>query len=490
MLNPHIFRAYDVRGRIGADINPGVFRQVGRAYATLIRRRGGRTIAVGRDNRESSAELKAAFMEGVGAAGLDIVDIGEVTTPMLYFATAHWRLDGGANITGSHNPVDYNGVKMVHPGAAPLSEDEIQQLRHTIERGDFEAGQGAVTARDVRDDYFGVVVGLVRPARRLRVVVDAGNGVAGGYGPELLRRIGCDVVELYCESDGRFPNHLPDPEDPENVVDLQAKVLELGADLGLAWDGDADRVGVIDERGRRHEADLVLALLARDLLRRHPGAKIVFDVKCSQSLVDDITRHGGVPVMWKTGHSHLKRKMRDDQILLGGEVSGHMFFAESYYGVDDGLLAACKVVEIIAREPGPASRLFDSLEHRHSTPELKAPCPDDKKFRVDRGAGARAPAALRDDRHRRRPRALPGRRLGPGARVQHESLPDASLRGAERVAHQRDEARDLHRASALPLREAPGVALRLRGRRARAERPPARWARWDNHAHPSRHPGP
>jgi phosphomannomutase/phosphoglucomutase len=380
MLNPHIFRAYDVRGRIGADINPDVFRQVGRAYATLIRRRGGRTIAVGRDNRESSAELKAAFMEGVAAAGLDIVDIGEVTTPMLYFATAHWRLDGGANITGSHNPVDYNGVKMVHPGAAPLSEDEIQQLRHTIERGDFEAGQGAVTAHDVRDDYFGVVVGLVRPARRLRVVVDAGNGVAGGYGPELLRRIGCDVVELYCESDGRFPNHLPDPEDPENVVDLQAKVLELGADLGLAWDGDADRVGVIDERGRRHEADLVLALLARDLLRRHPGAKIVFDVKCSQSLVDDITRHGGVPVMWKTGHSHLKRKMRDDQIMLGGEVSGHMFFAESYYGVDDGLLAACKIVDIIAREPGPASRLFDTLEHRHSTPELKAPCPDDKKF--------------------------------------------------------------------------------------------------------------
>ena len=169
---------------------------------------------MGRDNRESSAELKAAFMEGVRAAGLDIVDIGEVTTPMLYFATAHWRLDGGANITGSHNPVDYNGVKMVHPGAAPLSEDEIQQLRHTIESGDFEAGQGAVTAREVRDDYFGVVTGLVRPARRLRVVVDAGNGVAGRYGPELLRRIGCDVVELYCESDGRFPNHLPDPEDP------------------------------------------------------------------------------------------------------------------------------------------------------------------------------------------------------------------------------------------------------------------------------------
>jgi phosphomannomutase/phosphoglucomutase len=380
MLNPHIFRAYDVRGRVGDDINPEVFRQVGRAYATLIRKNGGRTVAIGQDNRESSAGLKAAFTEGVRAAGVNVVDIGEVTTPMLYFATAHWGLDGGANITGSHNPVDYNGVKMVHPGAAPLSEDEIQMLRQRIESGDLENGSGTLTARSPRHDYFATVTRLVHPPRRLRVVADAGNGVAGLYGPELLRRIGCDVVELHCESDGRFPNHLPDPEDPANVVDLQAKVVEVGADLGIAWDGDADRVGVIDERGDRHEADLVLALLARDLLRRHPGAKIVFDVKCSQSLIDDIMRHGGVPVMWKTGHSHLKRKMRDDKILLGGEVSGHMFFAEGYYGVDDGLLAACKIADIVAREPGPASRLFDSIEHLHATPELKALCPDDKKF--------------------------------------------------------------------------------------------------------------
>ncbi len=380
MLNPHIFRAYDVRGRVGSDINPEVFAEVGRAYATLIRRNRGRTVAVGQDNRESSASLKAAFTDGVRAAGVDVVDVGQVTTPMLYFATAHWRLDGGANITGSHNPVDYNGVKMVHPGAAPLSEEEIQALRRHIETGDLEQGSGAVTARSPRDDYFATVAALVRPARRLRVVADAGNGVAGLYGPDLLRRIGCEVIELHCESDGRFPNHLPDPEDPANVVDLQARVVEAGADLGLAWDGDADRVGVIDERGHRHEADLILVLLARDLLQRHPGAKIVFDVKSSQSLVDDIRRHGGVPVMWKTGHSHLKRKMRDDKILLGGEVSGHMFFGEGYYGVDDGLLAACKIVDIIAQQPGPASRRFDSIEHLHATPELKALCPDDKKF--------------------------------------------------------------------------------------------------------------
>jgi phosphomannomutase/phosphoglucomutase len=382
MLNPHIFRAYDVRGRVGADVNPEVFGRVGRAYGTLIRRRGGRRVAVGQDNRLSSADLKAAFADGVRAAGVDVVDVGLVTTPILYFATAHWGLDGGANITGSHNPIEYNGVKMVHRGAAPLSESEIQILRTLIEAGDLESGRGGLEARSPREDYFATIERLVRLPRRLRVVADAGNGVAGLYGPALLRRLGCEVIELHCESDGRFPHHLPDPEDPANVVDLQARVVEVGADLGVAWDGDADRVGVVDERGRRHEADLILVLLARDLLARRPGARIVFDVKSSQSLVEEIRRHGGVPVMWKTGHSHLKRKMREDGILLGGEVSGHMFFAEAYYGVDDGLLAACKIIEVAARAPEPLSRLFDSVPHLRATPELKAPCPDSEKFQV------------------------------------------------------------------------------------------------------------
>jgi len=382
MLNPHAFRAYDVRGLVGTDITPEVFRQIGQAYATLVRRRGGRRVAVGQDNRLSSADLKAGFAVGVRAAGVDVVDIGLATTPLLYFATAHWALDGGANITGSHNGVEYNGVKMVHRGAAPLSEEEIQALRSLAESGDLERGAGSLESRSPREDYFTTVAGLVRLPRRLRVVVDAGNGVAGLYAPELLRRIGCDVVELYCESDGRFPNHLPDPEDEGNVVELQAKVVELGADLGIAYDGDADRVGVIDERGRRHEADLILILLARDLLARHPGARIVFDVKSSQTLIDDIRAHGGVPVMWKTGHSHLKRKMRDDGILLGGEVSGHMFFGENYYGVDDALLASCKILEIAARAPTPFSGLLASVPHLRATPELKAPCPDAEKFRV------------------------------------------------------------------------------------------------------------
>src|SRR6267142_726524 len=342
MLNPHVFRAYDVRGLVGRDINPDVFRQVGRAYATMIRRNGGRRIAVGRDNRLSSHGLAAGFVEGARAAGVDVVDIGASTTPILYFATAHWKLDGGANITGSHNPIEYNGVKMVHPGAAPLSEEEIQGLRATIERGDYETGAGGLSERSPRDDYFDTISRIARPTRRLKVVVDAGNGVAGSYGPELLRRIGCEVVELFCESDGSFPNHLPDPEDERNVEDLKAKVLEVGADLGIAYDGDADRVG----------------------------------------LIDDIRQHGGVPVMWKTGHSHLKRKMRDDHILLGGEVSGHMFFAENYYGVDDGILASCKIIDLAAAAGSPISRQFATIPHLRATPELKAPCPDGEKFRV------------------------------------------------------------------------------------------------------------
>jgi phosphomannomutase / phosphoglucomutase len=382
-LNPHIFRAYDVRGRVGTDITPAVFRQVGQAYGSLVHGRGGRRIAIGQDNRLSSAELKAAFVAGARAAGLDVVDIGLSPTPILYFATAHWKLDGGANITGSHNPIDYNGVKMVHAGAVPLTEHEIQSLRRMVETGGLATGAaGTVEPRSARADYYALIADRIQMARPLKVVVDAGNSVAGLYAPGLLRRLGCEVVELFCESDGSFPNHLPDPEDAENMRDLQATVLAVGADLGVAYDGDADRVGVVDERGRRHEADLILILLARDLLRRYPGAKVVFDVKSSQSLVEDIRNHGGVPVMWKTGHSHLKRKMREDGILLGGEVSGHMFFGENYYGVDDGILASAKIIELAARSPQPLSTLFDSVPRRLTTPELKAMCPDAEKFRV------------------------------------------------------------------------------------------------------------
>jgi phosphomannomutase/phosphoglucomutase len=381
-VNPFIFRAYDVRGKVGADVTPEVFELVGRAYGTLVKRKGGRRVALGMDNRVTSPPLKDSFGRGVLSTGVDVVDIGVNHTPLLYFAVAHGGLDGGATVTGSHNPVSDNGVKMVHAGAAPLTEAEIQGLLAAIRAADFERGQGSRTALDPREDYFGAITRIITLARPLKVVVDAGNGVAGSFAPPLLRRLGCDVVELYCESDGTFPNHLPDPEMEENVRDLIGKVIEVRADVGIAYDGDADRMGVVDERGRRHEADLVLALLARDLLGRHPGAEIVFDVKCSQVLVDDVRAHGGRPIMWKTGHSHLKRKMREDRILLGGEVSGHLFFGENWYGVDDGILASCKFLELCSRSREPVSSHFDTLPHLFNTPELKAPCPDDRKFGV------------------------------------------------------------------------------------------------------------
>ncbi len=381
-VNPFIFRAYDVRGKVGIDVTPEVFELVGRAYGTLVRRKGGRHVALGMDNRTTSPPLKDGFGRGVLSTGVDVVDIGVNHTPLLYFAAAHWRLDGGATVTGSHNPVSDNGVKMVHAGAAPLTEDEIQGLLAAIRASDFERGQGTHTTRDPREEYFTAIMEIVTLARPLKVVVDAGNGIAGSFAPELLRRLGCEVVELHCESDGTFPNHLPDPEMEENVRDLIDTVLEVRADIGIAYDGDADRLGVVDERGRRHEADLILALLARDLLDRHPGAAIVFDVKSSQVLVDDVRAHGGRPIMWKTGHSHLKRKMREDGILLGGEVSGHLFFAENWYGVDDGILASCKFLELCSRSPEPVSSHFDALPHLYNTPELKAPCPDDRKFEV------------------------------------------------------------------------------------------------------------
>jgi phosphomannomutase/phosphoglucomutase len=382
-VNPFMFRAYDVRGKVGIDLTPDVFQLVGRAYGTLVRRKGGRAVALGMDNRMTSPPLKDAFGVGVLSTGVDVVDIGVNHTPLLYFATARWQLNGGATITGSHNPVSDNGVKMVHAGAVPLTEEEIQGLLDTIRRRDFaRRGGGTISRRDPREDYFRAITTTVRLARSLKVVVDAGNGIAGSFAPELLRRLGCEVTELFCESDGTFPNHLPDPEMEENMQDLAAKVIEIHADLGIAYDGDADRMGVVDEQGRRHEADLILALLARDLLTRHPGAKIVFDVKSSQSLVNDVRAHGGRPIMWKTGHSHLKRKMREDNILLGGEVSGHMFFAENWYGVDDGILASCKFLELASRSPNPVSSHFDTLPHLYNTPELKAPCPDDRKFEV------------------------------------------------------------------------------------------------------------
>jgi phosphomannomutase/phosphoglucomutase len=382
-MNPQVFREYDIRGVVADDFDDEFVVDLGRAYATILIEAGKRTVTLGRDCRLSSDALRDRLIEGLLPSGIDVVDVGVVPTPLLYFSVLHWKMDGGAMITGSHNAAAYNGFKL-GVGPTTIFGEEIQRVRKIIETRAFKTmgKKGALSERPVLPDYREYIKRHIKLAAGMKVAVDGGNGCGGVVAAPLMREFGLDTVELYIEMDGRFPNHHPDPTVEENMRDLQAAVKRSGARIGIAYDGDADRVGVVDERGRRHEADLILVLLARDLLSRHPGAQIVFDVKSSQSLVDDIRAHGGVPVMWKTGHSHLKRKMREDRILLGGEVSGHMFFAEDYYGVDDGILASCKVIELAARAQGPLSRLFDTVPHLAATPELKAMCPDGEKFRV------------------------------------------------------------------------------------------------------------
>jgi len=381
-LNPLMFRAYDIRGKVDEDLTPEVVEVLGRAYGTYIAKVSGRRIAVGRDNRVSSEPFQAAFIAGARAAGCDVTDVGLVTSPMLYFAVAAWGLDGGVNVSGSHNPVQYNGLKMTMRGAAPIAEEKIQDIRRIAEAGDFARGAGALAQRGVVEEYVEHICSHHRLERTLKVVIDAGNGVAGPYAPLVLRRLGCDLTELYTESDGTFPNHLPDPEVEETLRDLKREVVARKADIGIAYDGDGDRVGVLDEKAERHEADEMLMLLARDFLRRHPGERVMMDVKSSQLLVDDIEAHGGRPVMARTGHSLIKAQMRAEGILLAGEVSGHMFFSENWFGFDDAILASVRILEVLAKETTPLSARWAGLPKVYSTPELKAPCPDADKFRI------------------------------------------------------------------------------------------------------------
>jgi phosphomannomutase len=381
-IDPDIFRAYDIRGKVGPAITSDVAEQLGRAFGTYIAKLSGRNeVAVGRDNRLTGEELKGALMRGLVSAGCTVYDIGMSTSPALYFAVGHWKLPGGINVTGSHNPKDENGFKLVGEGARPIAGDEILKVKAVIDAGDFASGEGTVVPREVKPEYFGRLKQAARLTKSFRIAVDTGNGVAGLYAPPLLRDAGCELFELYTELDGNFPNHLPDPQIPENVVDLQAKVKEAGVDLGLAFDGDGDRLGVIDEHGERHEADYILMLLARALLAKQPGAKIIMDVKTSQPVVDDIRAHGGVPVIWKTGHSFIKLKMREEQAPLAGEASGHIFFQENFYA-DDALFAACKLLSYLAETEMPLSAHLRGVPRWFTSPELRVPCADDRKWDV------------------------------------------------------------------------------------------------------------
>ncbi len=384
-LNPHIFRQYDIRGLVGRDLTGEVVEMVGRAYGSQVRdafpgpRRP--VVTVGRDVRESSREFAAALGRGIAAAGVDVVDIGLAATPVLYFSIFHWDTQGGVMVTGSHNPVTYNGLKMC-VGRWPIHGDEIQALRERIRQGRFASGTGVIESRDAIPAYLAQLKGRFPERFQCKVVVDAGNGCAGPLFPGVLRDLGCKVHELYCEPDGTFPNHLPDPEVPAHVADLMARVRETNSDLGLAFDGDADRVGVIDEHGEKVSSDRLLLLFAHHYLARYPGGKIVYDIKCSEILEAQIAAAGGVPIIWKTGHSLIKQKMREEGALLAGELSGHICIYKDYYGFDDAFFAALLALEISRREERSLSALLARFPRTFTTHEVKVGCADEAKFRA------------------------------------------------------------------------------------------------------------
>jgi phosphomannomutase/phosphoglucomutase len=371
-LPPEIFKAYDIRGVVGRTLTAPIVRAIGQALGTLAQERGRDTLVIGRDGRLSGPELAAALAEGIRASGANVIDVGMVATPMTYFAAHHLDTQCSVMVTGSHNPPDYNGLKMVIAGDT-LSGDDIQALRARIEAGDLRTGAGAYGTADIGTAYLDRIVGHIRLARPMRIAIDCGNGVAGAYAPLLFRRLGCEVTEMFCDVDGNFPNHHPDPSRPENLRDLIALLAKGGHELGLAFDGDGDRLGVVTRDGHVIYPDRQLMLFAADVLDRVPGATIIYDVKSTRNLGPWISRHGGKPLLWKTGHSLIKVKMKEVGAALAGEMSGHTFFKERWYGFDDGLYAGARLLEIVARSADP-SAVLDALPDAVSTPEINVAC--------------------------------------------------------------------------------------------------------------------
>jgi len=379
-VSPSIFKAYDVRGIVPSTLTEEVAEALGRAFGTAARKEGEKTVAVGRDGRLSGPALSAALVRGLVSTGIDVIDVGVVTTPMLYFA-ASTLCTSGIQVTGSHNPKDYNGFKMVLAGRAIYGE-EIQALRRIMEEESWDqSGGGRVRNVNVYGPYRDRIVGDVKLARPMKIVVDSGNGVAGASAPGIFKALGCEVIELYSEVDGNFPNHHPDPSKPENLKDLIRTLQESGAELGLAFDGDGDRLGIVTRNGHNIYPDRQMMLFARDVLTRVPGGTIVFDVKCTQRLAPTIREAGGTPLMYKTGHSLIKAKMKEVGSPLGGEMSGHIFFKERWFGFDDGTYAGCRLLEILSREKDPGG-LLESLPTSHSTPELNVACAEGEPHRL------------------------------------------------------------------------------------------------------------
>ena len=380
-MNAHIFREYDVRGVVDKDLNDETAELLGKGLATLTKRAGGHTLAVGRDCRTHSERLQRALVKGAISTGIHVIDVGVGPTPLVYFAANTLPVDGLAMITGSHNPPEYNGFK-IGVGKTTMYGEDIQKLRKLIEAKDFETSklQGTVSAFDIHTPYHHFVSSTVKRKRPLKVVVDAGNGVGGAVAVPLLTRMGYQVVPLFCEMDGTFPNHHPDPTVAKNLEALIAKVKAEKADVGVAFDGDADRIGVVDDQGEIIWGDRLMILLSRHVLKEQPGAAIVGEVKCSFTLYDDITAHGGQAIMWKTGHSLIKAKMKEAHAALAGEMSGHIFYKHRFFGFDDAPYTAARLLEILSHESKPLSQLLADVPVTYSTPELRFDTIEEKKF--------------------------------------------------------------------------------------------------------------
>lgn len=365
-----IFRAYDIRGVVGETLTPDLVKQIAQAFGSEAVNQGYRRVVVGRDGRLSSPMLHEALVAGLQATGCHVVDIGCVPSPVLYFATYHLQTGTGIMVTGSHNPSQYNGLKSMLAGKT-LAGEALQSLKARLESQQFVKGHGSVTTMKVEAIYWQRIVDDIQLQRPLKVVVDCGNGVAGAFAPVLFRQLGCEVIELFCEVDGHFPHHHPDPTVVENLQTLIATVRQHGADVGLGFDGDGDRLGVVDSKGKIIWADRQLMLYAIDILSRYPGSRIIYDVKCSRYLSQVIEQHGGHPIMWRTGHSLIKSKLQEENALLAGEMSGHIFFKERWYGFDDAMYTAARLLEILAKTDKSSADVFAQLPDAVSTPELK-----------------------------------------------------------------------------------------------------------------------
>ncbi len=380
-MRREIFREYDIRGIAGKDLTEETVEQLGLGIGTMMRRKGRTRITLGRDCRPSSKPFRDAILSGLTATGLSVVDIGVVPTPLLYYSIFRLESEGGVMITGSHNPPEYNGFKACL-GHDAVYGDQIQKIWELIESRDFERGKGESSDADVVTPYRKDILDQIRLPRCVRVAVDCGNGTACLIAPDLIAALGCEVTPLYCEMDGTFPNHHPDPTIVENLVNLQSAVTSAGLELGIAFDGDADRIGVISDTGKIIWGDMLMALYAREILKKQPGATFISEVKCSMNLFRDIEKHGGRAIMWKTGHSLIKAKMKEENAVLAGEMSGHMFFADRYFGYDDAIYAACRLVELLAYSPDSLSRMLSDMPPTFVTPEIRVQCDDDKKFGV------------------------------------------------------------------------------------------------------------